>query len=900
MSEQSKSQFPIVGIGASAGGIEALEHVFAPMPPDLGIAFVIVTHLSPERRSLLHEIVARFTAMPVTIAADGMRVQPNNVYILGENAIIGIADGLLQVREQDAHLRERKPIDVFLSDLAVDQNDYAVGIILSGGDGDGTLGIKAVKERGGLTIAQTGDGTAPRHSDMPANAIATGHVDLAIPAEMTEHLARYVHGFNVFDRPFENERDANPGAREAQDQIYKLLQTQIGHDFSGYKERTFNRRVHRRMQVVGLDTIEAYVGRLRSDAEELTALFRDLLINVTAFFRDADAFDVLRTLVIPKLFEDRGANDTVRMWVPGCATGEEVYSIAILVREHLDQFQGVPRVQIFATDIDDHSLAVARAGRYTEALLENISPERRRRFFRSENAHFMLTKEVRDLCIFSPHSVIRDPPFSRMDMISCRNLLIYFGSDVQSQVIPTFHYALRPGGYLFLGTSESINLYSELFAPVDKKQRIFRAREGVSPQNRVPLTYENLQSVLGSDFNKRSVVPLRQSVEAHVLERIAPAHVVVDAEGDIVFYSTRTGKYLEAATGAPSRQLLAIARKGLRIDLRTALREAAETKRPTVHENVVLETDDDRVQLVTITVDLLPQRDDAERLFIVVFADAGQLVSREDLAARDAGANGQVVHDMERELRDARERLQSMIEEYETALEELKSSNEELVSVNEELQSTNEELEASKEELHSLNEELQTVNIELIGKVDALDRSNTDLHNLFESTQIATIFLDTKFAIRHFTPPMSRLFNILPGDRGRPFSDLASKLDYPGLHDDIRRTLTSGVASERRVTLEADDAHYLVRLLPYRGTDHGIEGVIATFFDVTSLVQSELKHQSLIEEVNRRSRTMLAEVTNAARQALAETSSPAAFSKLLEQRLDAFGRDEAVSDESQR
>jgi len=749
------TDFPIVGVGASAGGVEALEGFFRGMPEEPGIACVIITHLSPDRQSLLPEIVSRFTSMPVHVITDNTSIDVDTVYLLPSDAVVSMDNRILHVQAQDKHRRERKPVDVFFSALAADVGERCAGVVLSGADSDGTLGIRAIKERGGLTLAQANDGFGPHHADMPQSAIATGLVDFAVPVDqMGAKLARFAAGQftldGLVDRTDAQAQAADSG--EAREAIYSILRHQMGHDFSGYKVNTFLRRVQRRMQVLEFETLGAYVAQLAADPEEVAALFRDLLINVTSFFRDAPAFETLATVVLPKLFDGRGADDTVRVWVPGCATGEEVYSIAMLMREHTDGREQAPRVQIFATDIDDGALAVARSARYPLPLLDGVSQERRDRFFVRDGSSYVLAKEVRDLCIFSPHSIIRDPPFSRIDLVSCRNLLIYFGTEIQNQVIPTFHYALRPDGYLFLGMSENVSQFDELFTPVEKKHRVFRRRADVSPQLRLPLSVSSLKighmSALGEVRPSLKGAALRHVVDNHMLERYAPPHVVVTRDGDVIYYSGGTGKYLEAAPGVPTRQLFSLARKGLGLDLRSVFREAIESGRTVKREGVVVDGEDGRVQVISLTVEPLAEQSQAEHMYLVVFEDQGPALTPEEALAR-----AQVTHDgtaaqVEKELRDTRERLQSMIEEYETALEELKSSNEELVSVNEELQSSNEELEASKEELVSLNEELHTVNLELNGKIDALDRSNSDLQNLFESTSVATVFLDRNLVIR--------------------------------------------------------------------------------------------------------------------------------------------------------
>ena len=892
--DERATRTAVVGIGASAGGIDALERLFRHLPVDTGLAFVIVTHLSPDRQSLLPEIVARFTSMPVEPVRSGVMMAPDHVYVMPENALVDVSSGVLQLRKLDPTHRERKPIDILLASLAQDLGEYAVGIVLSGGDGDGTLGVKALKERGGMTMAQAGGGDGPTHPDMPQSAIATGLVDFPVPAEeMGARLAEFAHSLSLLDDMAGAERSVERERFEAaQPEIYRLLRHQLGHDFSGYKTKTFNRRVQRRMQVVGLETVESYVERLRQEPSEVAALFRDLLINVTNFFRDADAFEALARMVIPKLFEGRGAEDTVRVWVPGCATGEEVYSIAILMREHMETLRNTPRVQIFATDIDEHSLSAARAARYPPALLDSVTPERRKRFFTLDGGAYVLAKTVRDLCIFSPHSVIRDPPFSRMDLVSCRNLLIYFGPVVQEQVIPTFHYSLRPNGFLFLGSSENVSQHADLFAPVDKAQRIFRARE--DGRGRLPLPV-GLSAPRPLNARPTSLgfgqgMPLRQVVEHHVLERLTPPHVVVNAECDVVFYSSRTGKYLEAAAGAPSRSVLAMARRGVRLELRTALREAMEGQSTVVRENVALEAEDDHVQFVTLTVEPLAGRGGDEPLYLISFTDIGPALSREVALTRTRGDPDEVVAHLERELRDTRDRLQSMIEEYETALEELKSSNEELVSVNEELQSTNEELEASKEELQSLNEELQTVNLELSHKVDDLDQSNNDLRNLFDSTQLATIFLDRKLLIRNFTPAISELFKILPTDKGRPLTDFSGRLNYADLAVDVEGVFRSGHALEKRVEGEDGLSHYLARLQPYAGMDDAAEGVIITFVDVTGVTEAEAHQRVLIAELNHRVKNMLAVAVGVARQTAKGATSVTDYAAALISRLESMAR----------
>jgi two-component system CheB/CheR fusion protein len=884
------NDFPIVGIGASAGGLQALELFFRNLPADTGLGFIVVTHLPRDRESALCEILQRYTAMPMAVAVDGQAIEANHVYCNPPDQIVTVQNRTLQLRPRMSS-GQHKPIDVFLSSLAEDCDHAAIGVVLSGSGNDGTLGMKGIKERGGFTLAQGKDGTAPQHSDMPAAAIAADVVDLVLSVEdMGARLADYAVRY-----PQAN-ADPDTAALEiakGEAAIFEILLQQMGHDFSGYKQRTFQRRVRRRMQVRQLHVLEDYVELLRSDSTEVNLLFRDLLIGVTNFFRDEEAFAVLEREIIPKLFDGKGVNDDVRIWVPGCATGEEVYSIAILVREHIEKHKARPKVQIFATDIDEAALGVARAARYPASLVDNVSPERLKRHFTGDDASYAVSKHIRDLCVFSPHSVLRDPPFSRMDLISCRNLLIYLGNDFQSRVIPVFHFARRPRGYLFLGTSENVSQHADLFAPVDKKQRIFQRRDHVlaplqlpslgAPSRNVPTATDLRREPAGLAAN------LRRVVDGWVIERFAPAHVVVDREGDILHYSPRTGKYLEPASGLPSRHLLGMARRGLRLDLQSALREAVDGQRKAERLNVSVELED-RIQKIDIAIEPLSQAD-SDPLFLVVFRDVGQPVALAELETqRDRpGGDEAGIERLDRELRDSRERLQATIEEYETAVEELKSSNEELQSVNEELQSSNEELETSKEELQSLNEELHTVNSELGAKVDEVDRANADLQSIFASTRIATVFLDENLVIRTFTPAVAEVFNVISTDRGRPLTDISSTLEDGDLRREVRMVFERGEIIERNVRRRDGKAHYLMRILPYRSHGNVFEGVVVTFVEVTKLVEAEAHHRSLVEELNHRVRNMLAVVAAIARQTFKSTRSPEAFVEAFTQRIRSMG-----------
>lgn len=889
-------RFFIVGVGASAGGVEALEQLFASMPDQLEAALVVITHLSAHRESLLAEIIGRRTKMPVVNATHGGRVQPGHIYVLPAEHVLTLQGSELILQHLESGQRERNPIDVFFSSIAKQWHERSVGIVLSGAGTDGTLGIKAIKEEGGLTIAQGHGASGPAYDSMPSSAVASGLVDLVLPAEeIGTKLQQYVRGLHALDAIADDadERSSAEHRDGALQEIHATLRKRIGHDFRSYKEKTFLRRVHRRMQVRQVGSLQDYLELLQSDADETRLLFRDLLIGVTAFFRDSEAFAALESEVIPRLFEHAGAGDTIRVWVPGCATGEEAYSIALLLREHMSKLDVVPKVQVFATDIDEPALAVARAGRYPAPMLENVSPQRLKRFFRADAQSYVLAKEVRDLCIFSSHSVVRDPPFSRMDMVSCRNLLIYFNAGLQDNVLPVFHYALKPNGYLFLGPAESVSRHIDLFAAVDKKHRIFQRRATlVTTAVRIPTWAPgggsaelNAHTQSNGQYSEQR---LRRHIEASVLEQFTPAHIVVDGDGNIIYYSARTGKYLEPQMGSPSRQIQAMARRELRLELRTTLREAVTKRHTVVRERVEVELDE-RVQLVRLTVQPFIQGDQ-DPLYLIVFTDLGRPLSREEAAQQQPQSVDGDAASLEHELRETRARLQATIEEYETALEELKSGNEELVSVNEELQSTNEELETSKEELQSVNEELNTVNNELAGKVDELDRSNADLRNLFESTQIATVFLDRHLIIRSFTPAVTAVFNLIPTDRGRPILDIAHQLVDVDLAHDVRRVLDAQTPIERPVRLRSGKVFHLMRILPYRTTDEHIDGVLVTFVNVTDIVAAEEQLRTLVSELNHRVRNMLQVVIGLANQTMSRSTDVQQFEKAFMGRMQSLAR----------
>jgi two-component system, chemotaxis family, CheB/CheR fusion protein len=743
----NSDEFPIIGIGASAGGIDAFHDFFNHMPADCGMAFVVILHLPRDRKSMLSSILSRWTSMPVAEAVHGTRIEANHVYVPPPHAIVTLVDGHLGVvLPTDSSDRVFRPIDGFFDSLGTAMHDRAVGIVLSGTGSDGALGLKAIKERGGLTIAQGSNGTAPLYGEMPAGAIATGAVDIVAPVEeIPGHLLR------LKNAPLEVSKgeDAAGAIDAARLAICTLLRTHLDHDFSGYRSQTFLRRVERRMVVVDATTLEDYIAKLEANPAEITLLFRDLLIRVTSFFRDQETFDALASKVIPRLLAGKMADGAVRIWVPGCATGEEAYSLAMLLREHMDSLPASPKVQLFATDIDDSAVATARLGRYPNTLLEGLSQERRRRFFTLSRGSYSVTKEIRDLCTFSVHNLIRDPPFSMMSLVSCRNLLIYMNPELQARIIPVFHYALVAGGTLLLGGSESVAHHTDLFETVDKAARIFQRREGRSPELNLRWQQPHLASQLrhGPPDDHNRDVPHSSSIT----ERNAVSMNRRSAEGG-VFSRTERFEHLLGPV-VPSAEIVA--------QLQTALRSAVE-------------------------------------------------------------------------------QLQSLTEEHQAALEELRSANEELHSVNEEMQSTNEELETSKEELQSLNEELHTVNLRLSEKLDELDQANSDLRNLFDSTEIATVFLDRHLVIRSFTTAIATIYNLIPSDQGRPLTDIVSHLRYRGLREDVAFVLATLEPLERHVERDDDDSvNYIMRILPYREPDSTVSGVLITFVDVTSIVRAE-------------------------------------------------------------
>jgi two-component system, chemotaxis family, CheB/CheR fusion protein len=838
---------PVVGIGASAGGLEAFEELFRHMPQDTGCAFVLIQHLSPRHETLIPELLASRTAMPVQAVTGETMVHANHLYVMPPSAVLTADDCVLYASKPSRTRGRRSPIDRFFRSLAEDQEDEAVAIILSGTGTDGALGLKAVKERGGLTMVQAPE--TARYDSMPRSAILTGAVDHVLPvqempARLIEHHRRVREGQGGSPERFREEVTGYLG------KICAILRRETGHDFRRYKESTLVRRVRRRITESRSSSVYAYVELLNQEAFEVDHLFRDLLISVTHFFRDPEAFDLLASAVVPQLFEGKDADGTVRVWVPGCATGEEPYSIAMLLREHMDQVESPPQVQVFATDIDAQAVEAARQALYPEAVAGQVAPERLERFFVKQGNMYQVSREVRDLCLFSLHNLIADPPFSRLDLISCRNLLIYLEGDLQKKVLALFHYALRPGGYLFLGPAEMVTGYPELFRTLDKKHRLFQSRDTLArPPFNFPLGERSRTAYRVAEETPRRPLLRQQEVarafETVLLESYAPACVVANEWGDIVYFSPRTGRYLEAPPGTPRVNAIDMARKGLRLDVRTALHKAVNSRVPVVHENVAFELDG-QTQRVSVVVRPLPEVGDDPGLFMIVFQEV--MTAAEGHAEVEPGLaihDDPIVRRLEADLRSTKDHLQATLEELESSNEELVSSNEELLSMNEELQSANEELQTSKEELQSVNEELETVNAELKKKVEELDRANGDLQNLFQSTRIATVFVDRELRIHGFTPAAADVLRLIDGDVGRSIADVPLRFRDLDLARDSREVLRSLALRERQVRLEDGSAWFLLRMLPYRTVEDVIDGIVLTFLDITELKAAEEERSKL-------------------------------------------------------
>jgi two-component system CheB/CheR fusion protein len=841
----SRRSLYVVGVGSSAGGLEALEDFFQHLPADPGAAFVLVPHLDPTHKPLLTGLLQRSTQMKVCEIQDRTKVRRNCVYVIPPNKDLSIEHGMLRLMEVTSPRGLRMPIDFFLRRLAHDQENRAIGIILSGMGSDGSLGLKAIKDKMGLAMVQ--EPASAKYEGMPRSAVETGLVDfVAPPAQLAARLIKFVQ--HSVKRPHEPLALADQGLNALQ-RIFSLLREQTGHDFSFYKKNTLYRRIERRMTVHGHHHIQQYVRYLQDSPEETKLLFKELLIGVTNFFRDPEAWEVLGDKAIPQLLKSRTRGNTLRVWVPGCSSGEEAYSTAIVLRECQEKVKprGNFKVQIFATDIDATTIEVARQGFYPENIAADVSPGRLQQFFTREENGYRIKKHVREMVIFAPQNIIMDPPFTKLDLICCRNLLIYFTPELQKKVLPLFHYTLNPGGLLMLGTSETIGVFTDRFSVVDNSWKIFARKESASAS---PTLADLPSSLLNRDRGKSrksakslkardsSVPDLARRI---ILEHYTPAAVLVNAGGDILYISGRTGNYLEPSPGKANLNILAMAREGLRLELASAMRRALSEKSEIRLRSLKIRTNGGST-FIDLTVRPLTELDSTRGLCLVIFEEVEPRHHEAPTvrASRSVTApHRSQVTDLERELKQTREQLQTTVEEMESSQEELKSANEELQSTNEELQSTNEELTTSKEEMQSLNEELVTVNTELQVKVDELSQTSNDMKNLLNSTELATVFLDNALHIKRYTPQATRIVNLIPGDVGRPLEHIVANLRYESLARDARDVLESLASKEVQVQT-TDNRWVVMRIMPYRTLDNVIDGVVITFIDSTALNQMNL------------------------------------------------------------
>jgi two-component system CheB/CheR fusion protein len=855
--------FPIVGIGASAGGLEASEQLFRKVPPDSGMAFVLVSHLDPSHASILTEILQRTTTMPVVEAQDQMKVTPNSVYVIPPNRDMAIFHGALQLSVPEQPRGQRMPIDAFLRSLAEDLGEQAIGIILSGTGTDGTLGLRAILGAGGVSLVQ--EPTTAKYDGMPNSAINAGYATHVLPVEkMPEAL---VSGIRALNQPPAAPATVTGGLNR----ILMQLRSATGHDFTQYKKSTIGRRIERRMSMHDIEDKEVYARYLKEHPPEAQALFKELLINVTNFFRDPEAFIALKQEILPQMFADKPEGYVLRVWVAGCATGEEAYSIAILLRECMDEAHQEFKVLLYATDLDDDAIAVARIGAYPPNIAQDVHPERLRRFFIKDDAGYRVKKNIREMVVFAVQNVIKDPPFTKLDLLSCRNLLIYLEPEIQNRLIPAFHYALKPGGVLFLSPSESIANHPDLFTPLNRKWKFYRAVGSMASTRAVMaggLVWTKDPNAKEPDemVKKIKEVNFAELTKRALLQSYAPASVVTDLKGNLLYVHGDTGKYLRPAPGQASLNVIEMAREGLQLELRAALLLAAAgseaagsefaDKGAAFQSREISVKTNGHFQLVNLNVRPLPAPDSGEKLLLVSFQDMAQPMSEKlapGLAGLEHPGHGkpgrgkgvapghgemQRVEEVERELAYTKENLQATIEEQQASNEELKSTNEELQSTNEELQSTNEELETSKEELQSVNEELVTVNAELQAKIEQLAGMQNDMKNLLDNVNIGTIFLDEHLAIRRFTRDAAALYRLVATDVGRPLSGIKSDIEGEDLLGKAQAVLDTLIPWEREVRA-VGDAWYLARIQPYRTLDNVIDGVVLTFNDISRRIKDE-------------------------------------------------------------
>ena len=839
--------FPVVGIGASAGGLEAYTELLHNLPEKTGMAFVLVQHLDPKHQSGLQEILARTTGVPVTEVTHGTKAQPDHVYVIPPNTDLSITGGILQLSGRTLVHGQHMPIDHFFRSLAKDAGQRAIGVVLSGTASDGTEGCRAIKAAGGLTFAQ--EESSAKYDSMPRSAINAGVIDFILAPK---DIARELGGISrhpYVTRVLSENKEFKGMVGSELDALFGLLRESSGVDFTNYKHTTLQRRIRRRMVVHKIEKLKDYVRFIGKKPEELDELYRDLLIHVTGFFREPEAFLALRKHVYPKLFEGRKPDNPIRVWVAGCSTGEEAYSIAITLLEYLwahtrNISQAATSIQIFATDISETALDRARTGLYTEAAVAEISPDRLKRFFVRQDGGYQVNKSVRDMCIFARQNLVKDPPFSNLDLVSCRNVLIYMGPVLQRRVIPTLHYALKPGGYLMLGEAEGLGGFGDHFALVAKKDKIYQKRKATARL----ATYfpDSHYAPPGGGDGK----PLRQlpapftvenEVEQLLINRFVPASIVVNDQMDIVQFQGKTGPYLEPAAGHPTFNLSKMAREGLIVDLRAALSTAKKANALVRKEGIRVHAEGGTRD---IALEVLPLRSHGsqERYYVIVFQEKvstpparAEGKGRRDKPAKPASPTLRENDLLKREMTQLREQVQSLIDDHETTMEEFKSVNEEVLSANEELQSTNEELETAKEELQSTNEELTTLNEEMQNRNSELSSANNDLLNLLGQVDMPVVMVSSDLHIRRFSPPAQRILNLMPNDVGRRLGQIRPNLDFQDMESMVREVIEREHQQQREVRTLDGGAWHLLRIRPYETWDHKIEGAVISLQNIDNL-----------------------------------------------------------------
>ncbi len=835
--DSEEGLFPIVGIGASAGGLEAFTEMLQALPGNTGMGFVFVQHLDPKHVSLLTELLQRHTKMPVEDATEGVRVEPNHIYVIPRDKHMGVQHGVLTLSPRAESPIPQMPIDPFLRSLAADQKSKAIGVILSGNASDGALGMMAIKAAGGITFAQSSD--TAKYDGMPRAAVSSGCIDFVLPPQgIAKELARLGQHPYIAPAPPKGLKEPTPAALASIGRILNLLRGATGVDFSYYKSNTIRRRILRRMALKQIENLERYVVRLRADPVELRALYDDILINVTEFFRDPEVFEILKKIVFPKIAPSSQTGGQIRIWVPGCASGEEVYSIAIVLLEYLGERSQEVNVQIFGTDISENALEKARSGTYAPSIVQDISAERLRRFFTKVDSSYQISKRIREMCVFARQNVIKDPPFSKLDLISCRNVLIYLGPVLQKRVIPIFHYALKPNGYLLLGSSETIGVHSELFALEDKKAKIYKCRAATSrPNIEFPLEEPGESPAPArppaSDWTEADLV---READRIVLGRYSPAAVVVDSGMNVLQFRGRMAPFLEPAAGMASLNLLKLAREGLSHELRNAFQRAGREGAPVRREGLRVRRNGG---LAEFNLEVIPFKKNSSRdpRYLILFeevrgpAPAGKEAKSKGRIKKGSTGPEREVQQLRQELVATKEYLQSVIEELESSNEELRSANEEIQSSNEELQSTNEELETAKEELQSTNEELNTVNEELQTRNAQLAQAGNDLLNLLGNVNIPIIMVGNDLRIRRFTPISQRLLNLIPTDVGRPISDINMNLDIPKMGRMVLEVIES-LSPKVAEVKDYGGRAYSLRIRPYRTEDNRIDGAVIVLVDL--------------------------------------------------------------------